>query len=123
MTREMCTSSRRSRNFFVFFESANYSCPFQVVHNFREGCLFQRLRYSAFFKNERATEELVTDQYACGWTMRFPRCKEIRHDMGIDDCLKYTGALCLTCGFSLLANIFCRPSRINIGNIGKAPSR
>lgn len=78
----------------VFFASANCSCLFQIVHNFREGCFFQRLRYCAFFTNKRATEDSVTDQYGCGWTMRFPRCKEIRHDLGIDDCLKYTGELC-----------------------------
>lgn len=92
----------------VFFASANCSCLFQIVHNFREGCFFQRLRYCAFFTNKRATEDPVTDQYGCGWTMRFPRCKEIRHDLGIDDCLKYTGSYVsmLTCGFLYLLTSF-----------------
>lgn len=58
-------------------------------------------------------KSVIKDQYGCGWTMRFPRCKEIRRDLGVDDCLKYTGEPCFVAVF-LATDVFSRSPRVNV---------
>ncbi|KAF8315325.1 ATP-dependent DNA ligase [Clavulina sp. PMI_390] len=41
----------------------------------------------SFILSVKAASINSTEQYGCGQTLRFPRCKGIRHDLTVDDCL------------------------------------